>query len=117
MVYGAKDQSLWVPVINRVKTEENKSNEQDKQYILSLLEVDVDKGSCQTVLEAVVEDDGYRMQPSISSDGKYLAVNVLLPKDNKNSILYLVDLTTPERKVTKVPLPAKPEPTEVPQTQ
>ena len=114
MVYGPKDQSLWVPVINPATTEENKPKEQDRQYVLSLLEVNVDRGSCQTVLETIVEDDGYRIQPSISPDGKYLAVVVLLPTDEENSLLYLVDLTTPERRITKVSLPAKPEPATVP---
>ena len=54
------------------------------------------------------------MQPSISPDGKYLAVEVLVPEGEENSMLYLVDLTSPERNVTKVSLPTKPIPTAPP---
>ncbi len=52
------------------------------------------------------EEEELLMQPSISPDGKWLAVEVLLAKDEPRSVLYLVDLGSAERKVTKVVLPA-----------
>ncbi|MDP6117220.1 MAG: hypothetical protein QGG53_35610, partial [Planctomycetota bacterium] len=109
MAYGPRELSLWIPHMTSAEP-----NGKSKEYVLSLLEVDVEKGRFSEILAARVSEDGSKraMQPSISPDGKYLAVNVLLPKDEKNSLLYLVDLTTPERKVTKVSLSPKPAPTE-----
>ena len=53
-----------------------------------------------------VDDEEFFMQPAVSPDGKWLAVDVLEPKDQPRSVLYLVDLTSPQRKVAKVALPA-----------
>ncbi len=103
MVYGPKDKKLWVPVVKTVPTEEK--GEERAERILSLLEVDLKKGTHRTVIEAPVDDEEYFMQPNISPDGKWLAVDVLLPKDEPRSVLYLVDLTNAQRKVTKVALP------------
>ena len=118
MVYGPDESSWWIPGMTAVDTSKT-SDGKSEEYIVSLLEVDVKKGAHSEILAERVGDDGAQcaMQPSISPDGKYLAVNVLLPKDAKSSLLYLVDLTTSERKVTKVPLPDKPETTEAPQAQ
>ena len=78
------------------------------------------KGTARTVIEVQVDDEEYFMQPSISPDGKWLAVDVLEPKDEPRSVLYLVDLTGAQRKVTKVALPAveiEVEPVEVEKTE
>ena len=47
------------------------------------------------------------MQPSVSPNGKWLAVEVLMSKEQSGSVLYLVDLTDPERKVSEVSLPSE----------
>ncbi len=117
MVYGPKDKNLWVPVVKTIATEEKGEKKTDR--ILSLLEVDSATGDCRAVIEVQVDDE-YFMQPSISPDGKWLAVDVLEPKDEPRSVLYLVDLTSPERKVTKVALPeveVEAEPSELEETE
>ena len=121
MVYGPKGKSLWVPVVKAVAVEgaAEGTDEKKVEFRLSLLEVDAKKGSYRTVIEAQVDDE-YFMQPSISPDGKWLAVDVLEPKDEPRSVLYLVDLTGAQRKVTKVALPAveiEVEPVEVEKTE
>jgi len=106
MTYGPKEISLWLPAVTPVEPNGK------EEYIFSLLELDVENSGCSEIFTEHVGDKGAAcaMQPNISPDGKYLAVNVLLPKDQHRTVLYLVDLTTPERKVTRVSLPAKPQP-------
>ena len=118
MVYAPDERTLFVPTLSAVDPKKDANGGEKERVMLSLFEVDIERGSSRQVLEVYVDkDEEQLMQPSISPDGKYLAVNILLPKDQKSSLLYLVDLTTPQRKVTKVPLPAKPEPVAAPQTQ
>ena len=115
-VFGPRDKSLWLPAVAPVKPKGEEEETNTEEYKFLLLEVDIERGSCCQVLEEHVGDEGgaHSMQPSISPDGKYLAVDVLVPKGEQNSLLYLVDLTDPERKVTKVSLPPKPTPTASP---
>ncbi len=107
IVYGPKGKSLWVPLAKTVAAENpaEPTDEKKEQFRLSLLEVDVKAGTHRMVIEVPVDDDESFMQPSISPNGKWLAVDVLKPKDQPRSVLYLVDLTDPQRKVTTVALP------------
>lgn len=114
-VFGPRDKSLWLPAVAPVKPKGEEDETNTEEYKFLLLEVDIERGNCYQVLEEYMGKDGaHFMQPSISPDGKYLAVEVLVPKGEQNSLLSLVDLTDPERKVTKVSLPPKPTPTASP---
>ena len=121
MVYGPKGKSLWVPVVKAVAVEgaAEGTDEKKVEFRLSLLEVDVRKGTHRTVIESwVSRDDEFLMKPRVSPDGKWLAVDVLAPQDEPRSVLYLVDLTSAERKVTKVALAeVEAEPAELEKTE
>ena len=98
-----------MPVVDKVEPEHG---EEVEEYKISLLEVDIKSGEAKTIVEAIVEkDQAFGMQPSISPNGKWLAVNVLVSKDSPESVLYLVDLSDSQRKVTEVLLPRE-EPAE-----
>ncbi|MCK4850730.1 MAG: PD40 domain-containing protein [Phycisphaerae bacterium] len=98
LVFGPADKTLWLSAVVKSDTDQN---------ISLLLELDINKGEFREVIsEPLGKDEYILLQPSVSPDGKWLAVDVLEPKDEPRSVLYLVDLTSLERKVTKVALPA-----------
>ena len=105
MVYGPEEKSLWVPVVSSA---EPKEGQEVQQYRQSLLEVDIKRGEIRPVVQTNTEaKDEFSMQPSVSPNGKWLAVEVLMSKEQSGSVLYLVDLTDPERKVSEVSLPSE----------
>ena len=111
MVYGPDERTLFIPTFGHLDPSEDTNAAEQEGGVLSLLEVDIDRGNCYQVFQEHVDKDvTYFMQPSISPDGKYLAASIPLPKGSNSSLLYLVDLTSPQRKVTRVLLPGKPEP-------
>jgi len=98
LVFGPADKTLWLSAVVKSGTDQN---------ISLLLELDINKGEFREVIsEPLGKDEYILLQPSISPDGKWLAVDVPAPKDEPRSVLYLVDLTSARRKVTKVALPA-----------
>lgn len=116
IAYEPEQRSLWIP--SSVPIEKDGKVESEA-YIFSLLELDIETGKYFEVLSQHVSGrkEMFPMQPSISPDGKYLAVNILSPTDQQGTLLYLVDLTTPRRTVTKVSLPARLQPITTPQEQ
>ena len=74
----------------------------------SLQECRINEGTVKTLFEFESASTEWNPpMPAVSPDGKFLALSCFYMAGDADSVLYLVDLTTTDRKVTKILVPAK----------
>ena len=111
LTYSMSQKRLYAPYIDRSKD--------DKSSILGFLEIPLDGSPpIRTVLfetkaEFDKEDTTFFFQPSISNDGKTLAVSTTYLSGKKGAnpkdcALYFIDLSSPKRTIKRVAIPQGP---------
>jgi hypothetical protein len=100
LAWGQDSRTIWLSAAVREK--------QAGEMEFGLAEVNIESGQSRVypLCPAKGKDDGtiFYLQPSLSPDKKWLAI-VPFNEQEKEIRLLLFDLTTPERKMTKIPIP------------
>jgi len=98
VTWGQDSHTVWLSTELRAEEKAKKCS--------GLVEVDIEKASARVYpVDGARGDATGLLQPSLSPDKKWLAA-MALPGDNDGmSELILVDLTTPERKMTRIATP------------